>query len=71
MTFTRASMLTTAGLLLLASLGTTVIYQSVGHISWYELLIGQKIFYLPFIVFYRSNFDFGGPYRWCDYRLYY
>ncbi|MBC1475896.1 sensor histidine kinase [Listeria grandensis] len=51
MTFTRASMATTTGLLLLASLGTTVIYQSGGNISWYDLLIGKKIFYLPFIVF--------------------
>lgn len=59
MTFTRASMATTTVLLLIATLGTTVIYQSSSNISWYDLLIGKKIFLLTLYCVYCIDGCFG------------
>ncbi|EUJ46819.1 hypothetical protein PRIP_00784 [Listeria riparia FSL S10-1204] len=69
MTFTRISMATTTTLLLLATLGTTLVYQTGSKMSWYDLLIGQKIFLFAVYCFYCTDGDFDWIDCWGRYWL--
>ncbi|MBC1482919.1 sensor histidine kinase [Listeria sp. FSL L7-1485] len=51
MSFSRVMMVVCSGLLLIASIIGTVGYYFLSEASWYKILIEQKIFYIPFVVF--------------------
>lgn len=51
MTFTKLMMIYSTALLFAASLIGTIAYYFMSNITIYQLLIGQKVFYVPFVIF--------------------